>query len=76
MSKMIQIRHVPDGLHRRLKAKAAGAGMSLSDYLRSECERIADQLTPGEIRARLNVLGPARVSESVVDIVRAERDSR
>jgi len=76
MSRMIQIRHVPDALHRRLKARAAGAGMTLSDYLRHECERIADQLTPAEIRARLDALGPAKVRESVVDIVRAERDSR
>src|SRR6185437_15336512 len=36
MSKMIQIRHVPDRLHRRLKARAAAAGMPLSDYLRRE----------------------------------------
>jgi antitoxin FitA len=42
MAKMIQIRNVPDELHRMLKAWAAGANMSLSDYLLSEIERIAE----------------------------------
>jgi plasmid stability protein len=36
MSAMIQIRNVPDALHRRLKSRAARAGMSVSDYLLSE----------------------------------------
>lgn len=76
MSKMIQIRHVPDSLHKRLRARAAGAGMTLSDYLRHELEKVAVQLTPAEIRARLDALGPTVLRESVVDAVRAERDSR
>ena len=76
MAKMIQIRHVPDVLHRRLRSRAALAGMSLSDYLRQELEAAADRLTPGELRERLAVLEPARVSESPADAVRAERDSR
>jgi antitoxin FitA len=38
MSKMIQIRNVPDELHRTLKVRAAQAGMTLSDYLLSEIE--------------------------------------
>jgi plasmid stability protein len=76
MSKMIQIRHVPDGLHKRLRARAAGAGMTLSDYLRQELEQVAGQLTPGEMRARLNALSPAAVRESAADAVRAERESR
>ena len=41
MSKMIQIRNVPDTLHRKIKARAAQAGMTLSDYLLGEIERIA-----------------------------------
>ncbi len=43
MSKMIQIRNVPDGLHRRLKARAAMAGRSLSDYLLNEIRRAAER---------------------------------
>lgn len=73
---MIQIRHVPDGLHRRLRARAAGAGMTLSDFLRQELEMVANQMTPGELRARLASMSPAAVRESAADAVRKERDSR
>ena len=76
MSKMIQIRHVPDALHRRLKARAAGAGMTLSDYLRGELERVAEQLTYAEMRERLAALAPHSVRESAAAAVRKERDSR
>jgi plasmid stability protein len=76
MPKMIQIRHVPDALHRRLRARAALAGMSLSDYLRLELEAAAERLTPGELRERLASLEPARVRERPSAAVRAERDSR
>jgi plasmid stability protein len=76
MSKMIQIRHVPDALHRRLRARAALAGMSLSDYLRLELEAAAERLTPNELRERLTSLEPAKVRERPSAAVRAERDSR
>jgi plasmid stability protein len=76
MSKMIQVRHVPDRLHQRLKARAAAAGMTLSDYLRMELERVGEQLTPGEVRQRLAALTPARIREAPADAVRAERDAR
>lgn len=76
MSKMIQIRHVPDALHRRLRARAALAGMSLSDYLRLELEAAAERLTPGELRERLASIEPARVRERPSAVLRAERDSR
>ena len=48
MTKMIQIRHVPEALHRRLRARAALAGMSLSDYLRNEIEVAAGRESPAE----------------------------
>ena len=76
MSRMIQIRHVPDALHRRLRARAAMAGMSLSDYLRLELEQIAAQLTYDELKGRLAELPPARVAEAPAAAVRAERDTR
>lgn len=70
---MIQIRHVPDPLHRRLKARAAAAGMTLSDYLRVELERLATQLSPDEVRERLRQLEPVVPPESAADVVRAAR---
>lgn len=76
MSKMIQIRHVPDRLHRRLKARAAAAGMSLSDYLRLELERTASQLSPDEVVQRLAALTPVGLDEPAARAVRAERDAR
>jgi plasmid stability protein len=50
---MIQIRNVPDALHRQLKSRAALAGMSLSDYLLDELRRAAERPTLDELRARL-----------------------
>lgn len=76
MSKMIQLRNVPDSLHKRLRARAAMAGMSLSDYLQQELERTAAQLTPSELRARLAGLTRIELREQPADAVRAERDSR
>lgn len=76
MSKMIQIRHVPDPLHRELKARAARAGMSLSDYLLSIVRRATDRVTPDEMRARLSNRRPAATRESPAEAVRAERDAR
>lgn len=73
---MIQIRHVPDALHRRLRTRAAMAGMTLSDYLRQELEQIAAQLTYEELRSRLADLPAAKVAEPPAAAVRAERDSR
>lgn len=76
MSKMIQIRHVPDALHKRLKARAAQAGMSLSDYLRQELARSAEQLTYDEVRSRLAALPRHKVGETPATAVRKERDAR
>ena len=76
MAKMIQIRHVPDALHRRLRARAAIAGMSLSDYLRLELESAAERLTHGELRERLASLDPVKMRQRPSAAVRAERDSR
>ena len=76
MSRMIQIRNVPDSLHRTLKARAAMAGMSLSDYLLNEIRLIAERPTMEEMRRRLNQREPVVLPESAADAVRAERDSR
>jgi plasmid stability protein len=76
MSKMIQIRDVPDSLHRRLRAKAALAGMSLSDYLKQELERSANQLTPSEVLKRLASMPRVRLNESSAATIRRMRDAR
>jgi plasmid stability protein len=76
MSKMIQIRNVPDTLHRKLKSRAALAGMSLSDYLLAEIRSIAERPTLEEMRARLQQLPSVELPFSPTEAVRAERDSR
>lgn len=73
MSKMIQIRHVPDELHQRIRKRAALAGMSLSDYLRQELERSAKQLTPAEVLERLKAMPGIKVREKSADIIRKMR---
>jgi plasmid stability protein len=76
MSKMIQIRNVPDSLHRRLKARAAMAGMSLSDYLLEEARRLVERPTAAELRARLEARTAVELSEEPAVAVRRERDRR
>ena len=74
MSAMIQIRNVPDALHRRLKSRAALAGMSLSDYLLSEIRQVAERPTLDELRARLEQRPGMTLSVDPAEAVRAERD--
>ena len=76
MSKMIQLRHVPDTLHRQLKARAALSGLSLSDYLIREVRKVVEHPSPEELRERLKQRAPYRGKASPGDIVRAERDQR
>jgi plasmid stability protein len=74
MGVMIQIRNVPEDLHRRLKSRAALAGMSLSDYLLREIGQIAERPTMEEFRARLKERPPVTLSISPAEVIRAERD--
>lgn len=76
MSKMIQIRNVPDGLHRKLKARAAMAGMSLSDYLLTEIRKSAEVPTLAELEERLRKLPPVTADPDTVRILREEREAR
>ncbi len=73
--KMIQIRHVPDEVHRTLKVRAAQAGMSLSDYLLRELERLAARPTRADILERMRARGSSGItSEEIVKIIREGRE--
>jgi len=74
MSRMLQIRHVPDELHRRLKARAALEGLTLSDYLLREVRRAAERPALEELRARLARRSPVNPRVSPARAVRAERE--
>ena len=75
MSKMIQIRNVPDGLHRALKVRAAKAGMTLSGYLLSEIERVAERPTLAEMMERLRSREPVELDEPPDVTIRRFRDA-
>jgi plasmid stability protein len=76
MPVMIQLRNVPDALHRRLKSRAAMAGMSLSDYLIAEIAQLSERPTVEELRAQLASRSTSALKTSPAKAVRAERDDR
>jgi plasmid stability protein len=73
MERMIQVRNVPDALHRGLKARAAMAGMSLSDYLLRELREIAERPTLSEFRERLHKRSPLSLTLDTAGLVHEER---
>lgn len=76
MAMMVQIRNVPDSVHRQIKARAALAGMSMSEYILREIRRSLDRPTREELLRRIASLPEVQVSPSPAEVVRAERDSR
>jgi len=73
---MIQVRNVPEVLHRSLKVRAATAGMSLSDYLLGELREIAERPTLAEFRERLHTRKPVPVALDTAGLMREERAAR
>ncbi|MDX1624801.1 MAG: hypothetical protein R3199_12570 [Gemmatimonadota bacterium] len=76
MSKMVQIRNVPEELHRTLKARAALEGKSLSAYLLEIVRESAARPRLDQVRDRLGELEPANPGESSAEALRAEREAR
>jgi len=76
MPKMIQLRNVPEALHRKLKSRAALEGLSLSEYLIGEVRRAAERPSLSELRRRLAQRTRVTPDESAVEAVRAERNAR
>jgi plasmid stability protein len=76
MSKMIQLRNVPDMLHRRLKSRAALEGMSLSEYVLAEVRRAAERPSVSELRQRLAQRSTVRPSIAPAQVLREEREAR
>jgi len=76
MPKMIQVRNVPDSVHRKLKSRAAEEGISLSDYVLREMKHLAERPTMKEIAERIASLSPVKYKISPAEIIREERDSR
>jgi len=76
MAVMIQVRNVPETLHRGLKSRAATMGMSLSDYLLGELQEIAGRPTLGEFRDRLHARRPLSAEPDTARLLREERATR
>jgi plasmid stability protein len=74
MSNTIQIRNVPEDLHRRIKSRAALLGLSLSDYLLGQIREIGERPTMEEMRARLASRTPVNSDLSPAEMIREERD--
>ncbi|HEX4107211.1 MAG TPA: hypothetical protein VHX88_03710 [Solirubrobacteraceae bacterium] len=76
MGTLIQIRDVRAEVHGTLKARAARQGVSLSEYLRAELERVAASPTPDELLAQLRSRKPVRPGEASAEALRAVRDEQ
>ena len=74
MGVLVQIRDVPEDVHRTLKARSAATGMSLSEYVRGLLSRSASRPTPAELSARIRARGAAVLDQPSEDAVRAIRD--
>jgi antitoxin FitA len=75
MSKMVQIRNVPDALHRKLKSRAADSGQTLSDYLLAELERLAARPTRDEMLTRIHSRKRVTLKTPAATVIREERES-
>jgi plasmid stability protein len=71
---MVQIRNVPDALHRKLKVRAAASGKTLSDYVLGEMERLAARPTREEMLARIHRRSRATLKTPAAIVIREERD--
>ena len=76
MPVMLQIRNVPDEIHRRLKVRAAAAGTTLSELLLREVTEIAKRPTMQDLLDRISHRDAPRRRVNSVAAVRAERGSR
>jgi plasmid stability protein len=73
---MIQIRNVPEEIHRRLKVRAASEGISMSDFVLREVCKALDRPTREEVLERLRAQPMRRLKRSAADVIRTERDGR
>jgi len=73
---MIQVRNVPDQLHRKLKVRAAEQGVSLSDYILTELRRVAERISPQELAERARTIVRDDLTPSPAELLRLDRERR
>ena len=76
MAKTIQVRNVPDQVHRTLKARAAREGMTLSDFIKRELERAAERPSMREWLDRVHQAKPISTTRTAAQVIRELRDSQ
>lgn len=76
MSKMIQVRNVPDKLHRELKRRAKAAGLTLTDYVQRLLEREVSRPPASEVFARIAKRPPVESARASAELLREERRAR
>ncbi|MQA73513.1 MAG: hypothetical protein GEU88_04045 [Solirubrobacterales bacterium] len=74
MAKTLQVRNVPESVHRELRARAATAGVSLSDYARAELVRVAERPPLSDVLARAGSRSGGAATREIVAAVRVGRD--
>jgi len=74
MAKLVQVKDVPESVHRTLKSRAALAGLSLNEYLRRELTELAARPSPDELRQTLRSIRPATMDRDPVEVLRELRD--
>ncbi|MGH2714378.1 MAG: FitA-like ribbon-helix-helix domain-containing protein [Thermoleophilaceae bacterium] len=72
--KTIQVRNVPDNVHRVLRARAAAAGVSLSDFALGELERVAQHPPVADVLARARSRAGGANTDAIIAAVRDGRD--
>ena len=75
MASMIQIRNVPDELHRQIKARAALEGVSMSLYILRQVEKALERPTRRELLEAIRRQSAVRLDPSPAEVVRGERDA-
>ncbi|HWD45698.1 MAG TPA: hypothetical protein VHM23_18645 [Actinomycetota bacterium] len=74
MGRNIQVRDVPDDVHRVLTSRAAAAGLSLTAYLRAELIRVAERPPVADVLARAGARHGGAATDEIVAAVRSGRD--
>ncbi len=73
---MIQIRNVPEEFHRKVKARAALAGLSMSEFIMRELDKVLKKPTRAEVLAQIRALGPIEDGPSGAELIREGREER
>jgi hypothetical protein len=76
MSKMIQVRNVPERLHRELVRRAKARGQALTDYIEEILEREVSRPPAAEVFDRIERRAPVNLGRPAADLVREERAAR